>query len=145
MALAALLQSTALTRLAIGGVKPDLVLLLVIVGTLLYGARVGIVWAFVGGLFLDIFSGGPMGSSSLALMAAAAIAGVGHTTLSRFNVLVPLGAIVFHAGGNRRFSNCLGIGFINANKHIESAGRPNTGLIDARTNDIFICNLFGDR
>lgn len=94
MALAALLQSTALARLAIGGVKPDLVLLLVVIGTLLYGPRIGIVWAFVGGLFLDVFSGGPLGSSSLALMAAAAVAGVGHTTLSRFNVLVPLGAII---------------------------------------------------
>ena len=37
MALAALLQSTAFTRLTIGGVKPDLVLLLVVIGTLLYG------------------------------------------------------------------------------------------------------------
>lgn len=94
MAVAALLQSTAFARLAIGGVKPDLVLLLVVVGTLLYGPRIGVIWAFVGGLFLDILSGGPLGSSSLALMAAAAVAGVGHTTLSRFNVLVPLGAII---------------------------------------------------
>jgi hypothetical protein len=53
-----------------------------------------VTWAFVGGIFLDILSGGPMGSSSLALMAAAAVAGFGHTTLSRFNVLVPLGAII---------------------------------------------------
>ena len=35
-----------------------------------------------------------MGSSSLALMAAAVVAGFGHTTLSRFNVLVPLGAVI---------------------------------------------------
>lgn len=94
MALAALLQSTAFNRLTIAGVKPDLVLLLVVVGTLLYGPKAGIVWAFIGGLFLDVFSGGPLGSSSLALMAAAVVAGFGHTTLSRFNVFVPLGAIV---------------------------------------------------
>jgi rod shape-determining protein MreD len=94
MAVAALLQSTAFNRLTIAGVKPDLVLLLVVVGTLLYGPRAGIVWAFVGGLFLDVFSGGPLGSSSLALMAAAVVAGFGHTTLSRFNVFVPLGAII---------------------------------------------------
>ena len=95
MAIAALLQSTAFNRLTIGGVKPDLVLLLVVIGTLLYGPRVGVLWAFAGGLFLDILSGGPLGSSSLALMAAAVVAGIGHTTLSRFNVLVPLAAIVF--------------------------------------------------
>lgn len=95
MAIAALLQSTAFTRLTIGGVKPDLVLILVVIGTLLYGPRVGVLWAFIGGLFLDILSGGPLGSSSLALMAAAVVAGIGHTTLSRFNVLVPLAAIIF--------------------------------------------------
>ena len=93
MAVAALLQSTAFNRLAIAGVKPDLVLLLVVVGTLLYGPRAGVVWAFIGGLFLDIFSGGPLGSSSLALMAAAVVAGFGHTTMSRFNIFVPLGAM----------------------------------------------------
>jgi rod shape-determining protein MreD len=90
--IASLLQSTAATRLQVGGVKPDLVLLLVVSGTLLYGSKAGIVWAFVGGLALDIFSGGPMGGSSLALMVATFVIGLGQRTLSRFNVLVPLGA-----------------------------------------------------
>lgn len=90
--IAGLLQSTAAARFEIRGVKPDLVLLLVIAGTLVYGSRPGVVWAFIGGLALDIFSGGPMGASSLALMAAALVAGVGHRTLSRYNLLVPLGA-----------------------------------------------------
>ncbi len=94
--LACLFQATAAGRLKIYGVKPDLVLLLVVIGTLVYGSRPGVIWAFFGGLGLDIFSGGPMGSSSLALMAAALVAGLGHRTLSRFNLLVPLAAI---AGG----------------------------------------------
>jgi len=94
LALAALLQSTVLTHMAIRGVKPDLVLLLVLIGTLLYGPRASLVWAFLGGVFLDIFSGGPMGSSSLALMAAALVAGIGHRTLSRYHLLVPIGAAV---------------------------------------------------
>jgi len=92
LGVAALLQTTALTRIKVYGVKPDLVLLVVVVGALVYGGRSALVWAFVGGLGMDIFSGGPMGSSSLALMAAALVAGVGHRTLSRFNVLVPLAA-----------------------------------------------------
>lgn len=87
-----LVQSTAATRFQIGGVKPDLVLLLVLIGSLLYGGRAGIAWAFVGGLGLDVFSGGPLGASSLALMAAALVASLGHRPLSRFNVVVPLGA-----------------------------------------------------
>lgn len=85
-----LLQSTAVGRLKIAGVKPDLVLLLVIIGTLLYGMRPGMLWAFIAGIGLDIFSGGPLAASSLAMMAAAAVAGLGHRLLSRFNPLVPL-------------------------------------------------------
>ena len=88
--MAGLLQSTAAARLEIRGVKPDLVLLLLVLGTLIYGSRSGLVWAFVGGIALDIFSGGPMGASSLALMAAVLVAGLGHRTLSRYNLLVPL-------------------------------------------------------
>lgn len=90
--LTSLLQSTAAARLKIAGIKPDLVLLLVIVGALLYGGRPGVLWGFIGGLGLDIFSGGPLGASSLALMAAAMVASVGHRPLFRFNIFVPLGA-----------------------------------------------------
>lgn len=90
--IAGLLQSTAAARIQIGGVKPDLVLLLVLIGTLIYGSRPGIVWAFLGGIALDIFSGGPMGASSLALMVATWVVGLGQRTLSRFNLLVPVGA-----------------------------------------------------
>lgn len=90
--LTCLVQSTAAARLQLGGIKPDLVLLLVIIGTLLYGGRPGIFWAFIGGLGLDVFSGGPLGASSLALMAAALVASIGHRPLFRFNLLVPLSA-----------------------------------------------------
>lgn len=91
---AALVQSAMLVRVEVGNVRPDLVLLLVIVGTLIFGGARGIVWAFFGGVALDLFSGGPMGSSSLALAAAALVAAPGHHTLSRYNPLVPLGAIL---------------------------------------------------
>lgn len=89
---AALVQSAMLVRIEIGNVKPDLVLILVIFGTLVYGGQRGVLWAFVGGVALDLFSGGPMGSSSLALIAAALVASPGYQTLSRFNVVVPLAA-----------------------------------------------------
>jgi rod shape-determining protein MreD len=89
---AALLQSTLLVRVEVANVRPDLVLILVIAGTLIYGAKNGIVWAFVGGVALDLLSGGPFGSSSLALIAAAVVASPGHRTLSRFNAIVPLSA-----------------------------------------------------
>lgn len=87
-----LLQSTTVARFKIAGVKPDLVLLMVIIGALVYGARSGVLWAFIAGIGLDIFSGGPLGASSLALMASALVAGLGHRPLSRFHALVPLSA-----------------------------------------------------
>jgi rod shape-determining protein MreD len=93
VAAACLFQATAAGRIKIYNVQPDLVLLLVVVGALIYGSRPALLWAFVGGLGLDVFSGGPMGSSSLALMAAALVAGLGHRTFSRFNLLVPLAAM----------------------------------------------------
>lgn len=90
--LLAVVQSTTANRFQLGGVKPDLVLLMVIAGTILYGPRSGILWAFVGGVAIDLFSGGPLGASSLAMMAAVLVVGIGHRPLSRYNPLVPLTA-----------------------------------------------------
>lgn len=90
--MAALLQSTVAGRLVIRGVKPDLVLIIVVISTLIYGGKAGLVWAFLGGVGVDLFSGGPLGVSSLGLMLAASVAGIGHRVLSRYNLLVPLSA-----------------------------------------------------
>ncbi|MEZ4861828.1 MAG: rod shape-determining protein MreD [Caldilineaceae bacterium] len=92
--IAALLQSTVAALIVIRGVKPDLVLILVLTATLVYGGRSGIAWAFIGGIGLDLFSGGPMGASSLALMAATAVASLGYRVLSRYNLWVPIGVSV---------------------------------------------------
>ncbi len=86
----AVLQSVVVPRLAILHVGPNPMLLFVVGWTLFHGRREGLLWGFVGGLWLDIFSGGPMGASSLALMAAAMVAGLGHRTLYRTNLLVPV-------------------------------------------------------
>lgn len=90
--LAALLQSTVTVRLELWGVKPDLVLILVVIGALLYGSKTALVWGFLGGLGVDLFSGGPLGISSLGLMLVALVAGLGHRTLSRYHLLVPVSA-----------------------------------------------------
>lgn len=89
---AALLQATVAGRLVIRGVKPDVVLIVVVIATLVYGGEGGLLWAFLGGIGLDLFSGGPFGASSLALMGAALVAALGYRVLSRYNPLVPLGA-----------------------------------------------------
>lgn len=88
----ALLQSTVATQLVVRGVKPDLVLIVVLIATLVYGGQGGLLWAFIGGIGLDLFSGGPFGASSLALMMATLVAALGYRVLSRYHLLVPLSA-----------------------------------------------------
>ncbi|MBV7336549.1 rod shape-determining protein MreD [Chloroflexi bacterium TSY] len=100
LGIASIIQATITNRFAFGGTKPDIVLFIILVWTLIFGPRSGVVWAFIGGLWLDIFSGGPTGGSSLALMAASLVAGYGYGIFSRYNLLVPfltgiVGAVTF--------------------------------------------------
>lgn len=90
--LAALMQSTVTVRLELWGVKPELVLLLVVIGALLYGSKAALFWGFWGGIGIDLFSGGPFGISCLGLMVVALVAGMGHRVLSRYHLLVPVSA-----------------------------------------------------
>jgi len=71
-------------------VRPDLILVIVLAWTLVYGPREGVVMAFAGGIWLDLFSGGFMGASSLALIAAVLPAGSGYATLFRTHLAVPI-------------------------------------------------------
>lgn len=70
MAVLAILQATVLSRFPIIGVVPQPALLAALAWGLLRGPWEGMVWAFIGGLFLDLYSLGPMGVTSLALMVA---------------------------------------------------------------------------
>jgi rod shape-determining protein MreD len=88
----AIVQTVVGPRLTFLQVRPDLILLTVVAWTLFNGSRSGIVWGFVGGLWMDLLSGGPMGGSSLALMAAALVAGIGHNRFFRSNPMVPVTA-----------------------------------------------------
>ena len=57
------------------GGQPNLVLLMVVLWSLVRGVDEGLMWAFVGGLIVDILSGGPLAGSAIALLAAAYLAG----------------------------------------------------------------------
>lgn len=92
LGLIALLQTAIGPQLALMRVRPDVILIIVLAWTLVYGPREGVVLGFAGGIWLDLFSGGFMGASSLALIAAAVPAGLGYTTLFRTNLLVPIAA-----------------------------------------------------
>lgn len=96
----AIFQVVVVPKLAVRGVYPDLILLIVIARSLVAGRRGALMWAFVGGLWMDVLSGGVMGASSLALMATSLLTGIGHNAIFRRNSLVPLvaalsGSLIF--------------------------------------------------
>lgn len=74
----------------IAGVRPNLVLVAVVLVTALLGFGPGIVWAFVGGLTANLLVQGPLGSLPLALlMVAALVAGLGRV-LGRLTWVFPV-------------------------------------------------------
>lgn len=89
----ALLELTVGPYLAIGGAVPHLVLVLGVVVTIAVGLEAGLVWAFVGGLALDVLSGRPLGSSSFALLLSVGVASILARSFSRLRPIVPIGAV----------------------------------------------------
>lgn len=85
-----ILQTTAMPHLTILGVKPDLVLLVVISWSLLRGAKEGVIWALVGGIGLDLLSGAPFGTSTVALLVLSLLAGMGELSVFRTHIALPL-------------------------------------------------------
>ena len=88
MAVLAVLQAAVLSRFPIAGIVAQPVLPATLAWGLLRGPWEGMVWAFVGGLFLDLFSLAPMGVTSLALMAAVPILVRARQSLPEGNILV---------------------------------------------------------
>lgn len=90
----AIVQSVVIPRLAIANVRPDVMVLLVVVWALIFGGSGSLLIGFVAGLWMDVLSGGPMGGSSLALMAVALVTGISYRRFFRSNLLVPIASIV---------------------------------------------------
>ena len=86
----ALIQATVVPHLSIWGVYPDLPLLMVVSWSLLRGAKEGMVWGFIAGVAVDLFSGAPFGAATLGLLAASLLSGLGHATVYRAHVALPL-------------------------------------------------------
>jgi rod shape-determining protein MreD len=87
---ATLLQSTLSPYIKINGVHPDLVLVLVIGWTSLRGLGEGFGWALIGGLSLDLLSGGPFGLFTLAMLVAEFITSLFHGRLFGSSIILPL-------------------------------------------------------
>ena len=89
LAVIGLLQATVMPRLAIWGIFLDLPLLIVVSWSLLRGSREGLVWGFVAGLMVDLFSGAPFGAATASLMAVGFLAGFGEAAVFRNPFLPP--------------------------------------------------------
>ena len=91
--LAAILQSTVINAFVGLTARPILVLVMVIAWSMVPGRGVqGPVWGLVGGLALDLFSGGPFGAQAIALLAASIPIALIESRLWRGNALFVVGA-----------------------------------------------------
>ena len=90
MALLAIFQATAAPQIRIAGGALNLLLLCVMSWEQIEERGEGYVWAFSGGLFLDLLSGGPFGVSILGLLAATFVASLLGGGLFRDRLLLPL-------------------------------------------------------
>jgi rod shape-determining protein MreD len=70
MLLLAVVQTAVAPHFPILGLIPQLPFLVALAWGLLRGMNEGLIWAFVGGLLLDLFSVAPMGVTSLSFMLA---------------------------------------------------------------------------
>lgn len=91
---AALFELTVGPYLRIGGAQFHFVLVLGIVLTIAAGLEAGLVWAFVGGLALDVLAQRPLGSSSFALLLCVGGASVLGRLLASVRPIAPVIAVL---------------------------------------------------
>ena len=90
----ALIELTVGPYLRVGDAQPHLVLVLGVVLTIAVGFEAGVVWAFVGGLALDVLAPDrPLGSTSFALLLCVGGAWVLARSLPRLRPIVPIVAV----------------------------------------------------
>lgn len=76
----ALSEATVLPFLRVGNAQPDLTLLVVGAWSLRRGVEEGVIWAFIGGIVLDLLSAGPAAASMFALLGVSLVLGIDPTT-----------------------------------------------------------------
>lgn len=91
---AGVLHASLAPVIVIGGVKPNLVLVAVVLVTVLLGFLPGITWAFVAGLAANLLVGAPLGSVPLVMLVVAALVAGGATVLGRLKWIYPVVAVL---------------------------------------------------
>lgn len=100
LAFLAMVQSVTGPWLSLFQAKPNLVLLAVLAWTLIRGRREGMMIGFLGGFWLDFLGLGTLGLSSVALVVASFVVGIGRRSVLTTHILVPawvavLGTLVY--------------------------------------------------
>ena len=93
MFLAALSQSTVFPYLKVLGLRLDLVMILVVCWILIKDVDDGVVWAILGGVFLDLMSLAPFGTYIFALIPVVALAGLFKALIPAYNFLLPFAVL----------------------------------------------------
>jgi len=88
-----ILQSTLFSHLTVAGVKPDIVLVLIIFYGLLHGPLEGLLTGLIGGLLQDLMFGQNIGMNTLAKLTVGYIFGSLERKLYKENLLIPIGAL----------------------------------------------------
>jgi rod shape-determining protein MreD len=95
-----IVQARVLPEITLVQVRPNLLLVTLVLWTIARGPREGALWAFATGLFLDLVTLMPLGTHAPALLAAVAAGALARGQPFRLGVLVPmlavLGATVVH-------------------------------------------------
>ena len=77
-------------EIEVAGVRPNLMLVAVVLVTALAGFGPGVVWAFAGGVTANLISTAPLGSIPLSLLLVSALVAGGDRVLGRLIWLYPL-------------------------------------------------------
>lgn len=101
--IAAILNTSVMPELRIGGGAPDLVFLVVVSWALLADAGDAMLWAVFGGAIQDTISLTPVGASALGLVVVAFAADALLGDVRRTNLLLPplvmgVGTVIYHLG-----------------------------------------------
>ena len=95
----ALVELTVTPFLRIGSAHPHPVLVLAVIVAIAVGLEAGLVWAFVGGLALDVLAQRPLGSSAFALLLCVGGASVLARSLAHLRPIVPIVAVFLFSLG----------------------------------------------
>ncbi len=124
-AVAALIQSTVLPFAAAGGGGLDLVLVIAVVWTMALGLEGGLVWAFLGGLVIDVLLMRPLGLTAfLDLLAVGAAWVIGRVFV---RALYPV--IVITAAALAMLAAPLTVLLYQALRDVSGNADPTAGLV----------------